>query len=204
MEDRVKHAAALLMLALCLGACADQPFMGTWTIERADPAPWVDATFVPDQEAAAVYVGQTVTFAPDRIEAPALLACTNPTYAFVDVSAAGMFQGGLSDNAATAVARAKALGFGANVATLKTSCEHDIASTPPSPSTTPSTGSNARGNSLFCRCRAVCQRALQEGINALRHILADVHMEQRVVEPMVAASLDNQQRKRGRRRSVAG
>jgi hypothetical protein len=123
----VKRAAALLMFALSLAACADQPFMGTWTIERADPAPWVDATFVPDQEATAVYVGQTITFAPDRIEAPGLLACATPKYTFVDVPAAGLFQGGLSDDAGTAVTKAKALGFGANVATVKTACEHDIA-----------------------------------------------------------------------------
>jgi hypothetical protein len=38
-----------------------------------------------------------------------------------------LFQGGLAADPATAVARAKTLGFGANVATVKTSCEHDIA-----------------------------------------------------------------------------
>ncbi len=123
----MKHAVAAILFALGLAACADQPFMGRWAIERADPAPWVDAAFVPDQDAVAVYVGQTVTFAPDRIEAPGLLACTNPNYAFVDVPAPGLFQGGLAGDAATAVARANALGFGANVATVKTSCEHDIA-----------------------------------------------------------------------------
>lgn len=120
----------LAVAAFCafgLAACADQPIIGTWTIERADPAPWVDASFVPDQEAAAVYVGQTVTFASDRIEAPGLLACTNPTYQFIDVPAPGLFQGVLAADAATAVTRAKILGFGANVATVKTSCEHDIA-----------------------------------------------------------------------------
>lgn len=125
MERALRVAAALL--ALALAACTDKPFMGTWTIERADPAPWVDAGFVPDDAATAVYVGQTVTFAPDQIEAPGLLACTNPNYTFVDVPAAGLFQGGLGDNAAAAVTRAKTLGFGANVATIKTACEHDIA-----------------------------------------------------------------------------
>jgi hypothetical protein len=101
--------------------------LGSWTIERADPAPWVDASFVADEVATAVYVGQTVKFVAGEIEAPGLLACTNPNYKFVDVPAAGLFQGGLGDDAATAVTRAKTLGFAANVATIKTSCEHDIA-----------------------------------------------------------------------------
>ena len=125
MENALRFTAALLALALT--ACADKPFMGSWTIERADPAPWVDAGFVPDDAATAIYVGQTVTFAPDQIEAPGLLACTSPNYTFVDVPAAGLFQGGLGNDAATAVTRAKTLGFGANVATIKTACEHDIA-----------------------------------------------------------------------------
>jgi hypothetical protein len=126
-EDRVRYVGLAMFCVLGLAACADQPIIGTWTIERADPAPWVDASFVPDQEAAAVYVGQTATFASDRIEAPGLLACENPAYRFIDVPAPGMFQGGLGNDAATAVTRAKALGFGANVATIKTACEHDIA-----------------------------------------------------------------------------
>ena len=127
MERLLRVATALALSALALTACADKPFLGTWTIERADPAPWVDAGFVPDETATAVYVGQTVKFAPDQIEAPGLLACTNPNYTFVDVPAAGLFQGGLGDDTATSISRAKTLGFGANVATIKTTCEHDIA-----------------------------------------------------------------------------
>lgn len=123
----MKHSIAAALLALTLAGCASQPFMGRWTIERADPAPWVDASFAPDQAEIATYVGQSVTFAPDRIDAPALLACDQPKYKFVDVPAAGLFQGGLSDDPAVAVTRAKALGFGARVATVQTACEHDIA-----------------------------------------------------------------------------
>jgi hypothetical protein len=127
MESTLRVVAALAVIALGLSSCAGQPFMGQWTIERADPAPWVDASFAPDADAIAVYLEQPVMFAPDRIEAPGLLACTNPQYRFVDIPAAGMFQGGLASNPADAVTRAKALGFGANVATVKTSCEHNIA-----------------------------------------------------------------------------
>ena len=127
MERTLRVAALLAVIALAVASCADKPFMGSWTIERADPAPWVEAGFVPDETATAVYVGQRVTFAPDRIDAPGLLACTNPQYRYVDVPAAGIFQGGLAENPADSVARAKALGFGANVATIKTACEHDIA-----------------------------------------------------------------------------
>lgn len=127
MENPLRVITALAVFALALTACADKPFMGSWTIERADPAPWVDAGFVPDETATAVYIGQTVKFTPEQIEAPGLLACTNPSYTFVDVPAAGLFQGGLGDTAETAVARANTLGFGANVATIKTACEHDIA-----------------------------------------------------------------------------
>jgi len=123
----VRYANAVILFALALTACADKPFLGTWTIQRADTAPWVDAAFAPDQSATETYVGKTVTFSPDRIDGPGLLACTNPDYRFADVPAAGLFQGGLADTAAAAVDRAKALGFGANVATVQTSCEHDIA-----------------------------------------------------------------------------
>ena len=127
MESPLRTIATIALFALTLTACADKPFMGEWTIDRADPAPWVDADFVPDDATTALYVGQTVKFAPDQIEAPGLLACTNPTYNFVDVPAPGIFQGGLGNDAGEAVTRAKKLGFGAYAATVKTACEHDIA-----------------------------------------------------------------------------
>ena len=122
----MKHTVVAAFVCLVLAACSGEPFLDRWTIERAETAPWVDASFTPDPTEVAIYVGQTVTFAPTRIEAPALLACDNPNYKFVDVPAAGIFQGGLSDDPAIALTRAKALGFGANIATVQTACEHDI------------------------------------------------------------------------------
>ncbi len=108
-----------------LTACSGETFSGTWTIERAEPAPWVAADFVPDPALVNRYVGQTVSFGPNSISGPALLACASPQYAFFEAPAEGLFQGGLAESADAAAAQ---LGFAAlPVHTMTTSCEHDIA-----------------------------------------------------------------------------
>lgn len=118
----------LTMCALALGGCSQPTFLGTWTIERVEPAPWADGT-APDAAIADLYVGKTVAFEAARIDGPALLACANPKYTFEEVPAEGLFQGnvgGPNADAAAAEAAARALGFTPPVHSMMTACEHDI------------------------------------------------------------------------------
>ena len=123
------HVVALL-LAAGLAACSGQKTAsveGTWKVSDARPAPWLETGQSIDPTIAATYLGKTVTFKPGAIEAPALLACTNPNYAYMEVPAEGIFQGGLGESG-KAEEQALALGFtGFPVHTVMTSCEHDIA-----------------------------------------------------------------------------
>ena len=123
------HIVALLVAA-GLSACSGQTsgtIEGTWTISESKPAPWLEAGQTTDPTIEGTYVGKKVTFKPEAIEGPALLACTTPRYAYVEVPAEGIFQGGLGESG-KAEEQARALGFtGFPVHTVMTSCEHDIA-----------------------------------------------------------------------------
>ena len=123
------HVIALLVAA-GLTACSGEKtgtVDGSWKVSDAKPAPWLEPGQAIDPSIAATYVGKTVTFRRDAIEGPALLACTNPRYAYVEVPAEGIFQGGLGEGG-KAEEKARALGFtGFPVHTVMTSCEHDIA-----------------------------------------------------------------------------
>jgi hypothetical protein len=120
----------LTMCALTLSACSQPTFLGTWKIERVEPAPWVEAGTAPDASIADLYVGKTVAFEAARIDGPALLACANPKYTFEEVPAEGLFQGNVGEpgeDAASADAAARKLGFTPPVHSMMTGCEHDIA-----------------------------------------------------------------------------
>lgn len=123
------HVVALL-LAAGLAACSDQKTAsveGTWKVSDARPAPWLEAGQSTDAAIEGTYVGKTVVFKSGAIEGPALLACTNPRYNYVEVPAEGLFQGGLGENG-KAEEQARTLGFASfPVHTVMTSCEHDIA-----------------------------------------------------------------------------
>jgi hypothetical protein len=123
------HVVALLV-AVALTACSGQKSAsveGTWKVSDARPAPWLEAGQSADPSIAATYLGKTVTFKPGAIEGPALLACTNPRYAYVEVPAEGIFQGSLGEDS-KAEEKARALGFESfPVHTVMTGCEHDIA-----------------------------------------------------------------------------
>lgn len=128
---RVRLAMAVLSLA-ALTACSEQPgFLGRWTIDRVESAPWMAAGTQPDQQIAADYVGKSVAFEDKRIDGPALLACANPKYSFIEVPAEGLFQGGLATSDVDipkARETATAMGFTTQpVKTMTTGCEHDIA-----------------------------------------------------------------------------
>lgn len=120
----------LTMCALTLAGCSQPTFLGTWKIERVEPAPWVAPGTTPDASIAGLYVGKTVSFEAARIDGPALLACVNPKYTFEEVPAEGLFQGNVGEpgeDAASADAAARKLGFTPPVHSMMTGCEHDIA-----------------------------------------------------------------------------
>ncbi|MCE9522701.1 MAG: hypothetical protein K8S25_09750 [Alphaproteobacteria bacterium] len=124
-------AATIAMLLLAaLPARADNALAGIWKIERAEPAPWVDATFKPDQKEVATYVGKTVKFLARSIKGPALLACPDPNFEMKDYSGDMICQGGLGEffkDAAKAEEAATKLGFKTRpIKTLETGCEHEF------------------------------------------------------------------------------
>jgi hypothetical protein len=120
----------LAVLAVALASCSQPAFVGTWSIERVENAPWVDEGRTPDASIASLYLGKTVAFETAKIVGPALLACEGPKYTFEEVPADGLFQGnlaGLNGDTAKAEAAARKLGFALPVHTMMTGCEHDIA-----------------------------------------------------------------------------
>jgi hypothetical protein len=124
--------AGVLLCFAALSACAQESgFLGKWTIERADSAPWNKADYAPDKSIADAYIGKTVTFEANRIDGPELLACANPKYVFAEVPAEGLFQGGLAESDAQipqARETATKMGFKTQpIRTAATGCEHDIA-----------------------------------------------------------------------------
>jgi hypothetical protein len=125
-------ASLLLMLGATHPAQADNRLAGSWTIVKAEPAPWSDGkTYQPNRADVSSYVGKRVVFAAERIDGPELLACTKPNYVMVEVPAQGLFQGMLdsaeSSGGKTAESAATALGFATRpIRTLQTSCMHSI------------------------------------------------------------------------------
>jgi len=131
------HLRLLLttLIVLLLGTAqghADNPMAGTWTIMRAEAAPWSDnKADLPNWSAMPEYVGKRVTFAAGRIDGPRFLACDKPTYEMSDFPAAGLFQGGLGtledSGGRKAEDTATAIGFPTRpIKTLMTGCEHSI------------------------------------------------------------------------------
>lgn len=122
------HVIAMLVAAV-LTACSGQKaatIEGSWTVSDARPAPWLEPGQAIDQSIEDTYLGKPVIFGTGAIEGPALLACTNPRYAYVEVPAEGIFQGGLGESG-KAEDQARALGFSEfPIHTVMTGCEHDI------------------------------------------------------------------------------
>jgi hypothetical protein len=129
----LRRALAGVLLCFLPGPVrADEPgFLGRWTIERADPAPWVESARDSDESIAEAYVGESVSFEERRIDGPALLACADPSPRLVEVPAEGLFQGGLAGkdvDVPKARETATRMGFKKQpVRTVVTACEHDIA-----------------------------------------------------------------------------
>lgn len=93
-------AAALLAASALAGAAHAQPAWtdGTWTIEKAEIAPWADPKIWADETEAKKLIGQTVAFGPRAVEAPPPLYCTRPVYTLRDLPPEGLFEGGLAVN----------------------------------------------------------------------------------------------------------
>jgi hypothetical protein len=126
-------------LALAFGALSflatmpahANPMLGSWTIERADPAPWSNATEYPPATDTATYVGKHVVFAAKKITGPSVLGCANPHYEMKDYPADMLFQGELGEfeqrGGKKAEDAATALGFKSRpIRTLETGCEGAI------------------------------------------------------------------------------
>lgn len=127
-DGRMKHlAAAALLAAIALAAAparaGDQPWLGTWRITGAQPAPWVGkGDHVRHASDIWHLVGRTVVYRKARIDGPAPLACRGPKYERRVVGPDYLFQGGLTAPAE----QARALGFSASIVTLETGCEGAI------------------------------------------------------------------------------
>jgi hypothetical protein len=129
----IGFAIALAATLLTTGAAhAENAMTGSWTIERADPAPWSnDTDFVPHRKVVPDYVGKQITFEAKRIDGPALLACANPNYQMKDYPADMLFQGGLGEYEQKSGKKAEdvatAMGFKSRpIRTLETGCEHSF------------------------------------------------------------------------------
>lgn len=90
----MKTAALIVLLATGAAHAAESyPLEGTWHVSRGIVAPWV-AEDAPRPDTAAL-LGQRITFTPDRVEGPGVLACANAKYTRDARPLAGLFQGNL-------------------------------------------------------------------------------------------------------------
>jgi hypothetical protein len=125
----MRIASLSLACGLALGLFATHPaeaqeaFAGSWTVSKADPAPWAETAPKPDAEMRGL-VGKTVTFLKTRIDAPKPLGCSKLKYEIKSYTADMLFQGGLTKDPE---GQASALGFHASpVKTLETGCGNEL------------------------------------------------------------------------------
>lgn len=116
----------LLVLGAGQPAQAENPFLGTWTVSAAVPAPWYVANPSGPSPANPSLRNARIEFQPNRLIAPVPFACANPRYAVFPVPPEGLFEGGLLDPAhglTTPTATAASLGFPpGDATTLETRC----------------------------------------------------------------------------------
>ena len=103
-------------------APAQEAFAGSFTISKADTAPWADAAPKPDAELRGL-LGKSASFQKTRIDGPKPLGCTKLKYEIKSYTADMLFQGALKEPEQ----QAKALGFkGSPIKTLETGCASGI------------------------------------------------------------------------------
>ncbi len=107
---------AILAGSLATPAAAQARFEGRWTITGIDDAS-------PAKEGAE-WVGRTVTFRRNAVEAPAPLDCAKPTYELMRVPQQGLFAGLMSE--ADAQAFAKRRNLPPETETLRVACENGV------------------------------------------------------------------------------
>jgi hypothetical protein len=118
-------AGALLALLPEIGPAAAQVmFAGTWVVDGAQPAPWVDGSSGAQPVVNDAMRQGRITFAADRVDGPPPLGCAQVRYDVVRAGPEYLFQGGLADPAA----QAAALGFGGGeIVHLNLGCVRDDA-----------------------------------------------------------------------------
>ena len=124
MKALMMAAVALLGVAVTGTVEAASPdYLGSWTVQGSEPAPWASAADKPVASDLKALIGKTVVFRADRIEAPAPLGCRKPHYEIKQYEPDMLFQGNLT----RPKAQATSLGFaGSKVPTLETGCEGAI------------------------------------------------------------------------------
>ena len=117
-------AVALLGVAASgMGRSASPDYLGSWTVQGSEPAPWASSADKPVASDLKALIGKTVVFRADRIEAPAPLGCRKPHYEIKQYDPDMLFQGNLT----RPKAQATTLGFAdGKIPTLETGCEGAI------------------------------------------------------------------------------
>lgn len=80
---------------------AGDPILGRWRIQRASNAPWVRQARLASTSRR--WVGQNVTFSPNRVDGPGALRCGGARYKPTSMSAEGLFRSQLTAPIADAV-----------------------------------------------------------------------------------------------------
>jgi hypothetical protein len=93
-------AAAALVCVAGLGAgmaAAEQKLTGSWVIESAVRAPWIDSAQELDIHETKRLIGKIVTFGPKAVDAPAPIGCVKPVYTVRQDGPDMLFQGALAE-----------------------------------------------------------------------------------------------------------
>jgi hypothetical protein len=117
---RAGVALATVLAAIVPAQAAEPDFYGPWLITEARTAPWAKSDSGFSAEEQHRLIGSKVVYGKTRITGPSPLGCDKPHYRFLEATPDYLFQGGLTEPAAQAVA----LGFRLQtITTLETGCE---------------------------------------------------------------------------------
>jgi hypothetical protein len=111
---------------------AEPAYMGTWTIESAVEAPWVEPGRAPDAAERSRLLGKAITFKAKAITGAQPFTCRGPHYKLTAYTAELLFQGAFQELHEKDARRdpaklAAGLGFrGPRIQTLETGCEFDF------------------------------------------------------------------------------
>jgi hypothetical protein len=133
MKKIICGAALVLLGALSCALAGDNTFfLGSWTIARAEIAPWAVRGPVPDPAESKTLLGKTLEFEATKIKGPGITACPSLRYEVVQVPPEGLFQGSFeemqrADKTVSPQKLASAQGFKpGNITSLQTGCANEI------------------------------------------------------------------------------